>query len=108
MRFTGISDIPGDELNGVLFEIIVLCHDLVHDLQLIRLDVLLKHGRGGVTGYLHDVVDVHSAEVHQGGPGAPGGMRMDELVLGNHLPLGAASFRGDDRQRTDRRRAAGC
>ena len=84
-----------------LLEVVVFCHDLMYYFQSVCLDVFLEHDRRRVPGDLHDVVYVHSAEVHQGRSCAPCSMREYQLVLGYHLLDVAPAFRNRHADRFD-------
>ena len=53
----------------LLTEVLVLVGEFLHHFQRVGLDVFLEHLRRGVAGDLHDVVQIHAGQVHEGGAG---------------------------------------
>lgn len=80
--------------NYRLTEVLVLVGEFLHHFQGVGLDVFLEHLRGGVAGDLHDVVQIHAGQIHEGGTGAASSVAVDQLVLLNLLLLGRAAFGG--------------
>ena len=66
---------------SISIEVVVLVDNLVHNFQLVCFDVFFEHVGRGVSGDLHDVINIHSGEVHQGSAGAPGRVRVNELIF---------------------------
>ena len=62
-------------------EIIVLALDLSCHIEVVGLYILLEDCGGCVAGDFHDVIYIHSGEIHESGSGATGGMCADELVF---------------------------
>ena len=76
-------------LGLILFEVVVCFAEFPDGFELVGFDVALKHLNAAMAGDFADVVDIHSAEVHQGGAGAACSVGVDEL------PFAYPGLRGD-------------
>ena len=64
-----------------LVKIVILVGNLLNHRQVLGLDILAQHSRGGVARNLHDIIDIHFGKVHQRSPGPSRSMSMYQVAF---------------------------